>query len=65
MDTEIKEWLERVANRPEAMQAIMAKHDLKIANHQDPMQKLAFTFYSEIVEMAMFARDVLDGEKGE
>ena len=42
----------QVASQPEEMQAIMRQEGLKIDNFDNPMQKLAFTFYSVLCELA-------------
>jgi hypothetical protein len=47
--------------QPEAL-AIMEKHGLKIDNLKDPMQKLAFTFYTSLVEIEMKARHMFEDE---
>jgi hypothetical protein len=44
------------------MQAIMRKHGLVIDNLDDPMQKLAFTLYTELVEISLQAEQALSQE---
>lgn len=51
-----------VSNSPGDMQEIMRKNNIVIDNHGDPMQKLAFTFYSRIVSLAKKARELIEEE---
>ena len=41
------------------MAALMRRNELKLDNLKDPMQKLAFTFYSEIAELSHQADVIL------
>ena len=47
--------------QPEAL-AIMEKHRFILDNLDDPMQKLAFTFYTSLVEIEMKARHMFEDE---
>jgi hypothetical protein len=47
---------------PKDMQDIMRHNGLKIDNLEDPMQKLAFTFYCELVQIAEAARKFFEDE---
>ena len=40
------------ASKPAEAAAIMRENNLKIDNHDDPYQKLAFTFYTMLAELA-------------
>ena len=59
----LEETLESFIQEPEAMQEIMRQHNLKIDNLDDPMQKLAFTFYFKIVAIAEHARAAVEAAK--
>lgn len=59
----LEDTLESFVQEPEAMQEIMRQHNLKIDNLDDPMQKLAFTFYSKIVAIAEHARAAVEAAK--
>ena len=63
MTSAIREWLEQAAQKPQEMVEMMRRNDLVIRDHDDPMQKLAFTLYSEIVGQAVRARELLDNEE--
>lgn len=62
---QLAEALGKCAAKPNAMQEIMRKHNLKIDDLADPMQKLAFTFYTELCESAHEAQAILDAMKEE
>lgn len=49
--------------KPAKMQAIMRNHEMVIDNLNDRWQKLAFTFYSELVNIADISRRLREGEK--
>jgi hypothetical protein len=49
-----------VKGAPQEAQAIMRRHGLKIESFEDPMQKLAFTFYTMLVEHAHAAEALED-----
>ena len=51
--------LRRAALRPARMQAIMQENGLALDDLDDPMQKLAFTFYSELVGAASTAEAII------
>src|SRR3990167_7366666 len=51
----LEETLESFIQIPDAMREIMRQNGLTIDNLDDPMQKLALTFYSEIVGVAQHA----------
>jgi hypothetical protein len=51
--------LREIEGKCPEMQSIMRTHGLKIDNLDDPMQKLAFTFYSEIAQMSEESRALL------
>ena len=50
---------------PTRMQAIMRREGLKLDDLNDPMQKLAFTFYTELCERASKADELLSRIRGE
>jgi len=60
---EMKEVCKNVMARPEKAQEIMRKNKLAIDDLDDPMQKLAFTFYSMMVGSAAEAERVLERAK--
>ena len=47
------------ASKPAEAAAIMRENDIKIDDHDDPYQKLAFTFYTMLVELAYDAERVI------
>jgi len=47
--------------QPEALR-IMQENNFVIDNLKDPMQKLAFSFYSDLCEIEMKARHLLEDE---
>lgn len=65
----VKQFLECVKGHPSKMQDLMRRHGYVIDNLDDPWQKLAFTLYTEIVELSSQARDLLESlesmEEGE
>ena len=63
MTADIREWLEHAAQKPQEIQEMMRRNNVVIRDHDDPMQKLAFTLYSEIVAQAVRARELLDEEE--
>ena len=63
MTADIRKWLENVAQKPQEMAEMMRRNNLVIRDHDDPMQKLAFTLYTEIVVQAASARELLDEEE--
>lgn len=63
MTADIRECLEQAARKPQEMMELMRRNNMVIRDHDDPMQKLAFTLYSEIVEQAVRARELLDEEE--
>lgn len=52
--------LEKMLGRYKKIQDIMRKHNLKYDNSKDPMQKLFFTTYTEVVEMEEIAKTALE-----
>lgn len=58
----IEELLRQMASRPEQIQLLMRNRGIVIKDHDDPMEKFAFTLYSEIVSLAAKARVILDEE---
>lgn len=56
--------LQRATDVPQAMQQIMKDNGLAIDDLGDPMQKLAFTFYTELVQQAELARRLLEVSGG-
>ena len=57
---ELKGALGKAVTKPKEMQDLMRKHGLKIDNLDDSMQKLAFTFYTELCELSREAENVLE-----
>ena len=55
----IMDVLRKSIARPAIMLEIMRKYDLKIDNLDDPMQKLALTFYTELCQQASDAEAAL------
>lgn len=49
-----------LATKCDEMQDLMRRNKIVIDNVQEPMQKLAFTFYSEIAELAHKAEVVIE-----
>jgi hypothetical protein len=47
---ELEREIRKLIDKPKKMQKIMRKHKFVIDNLEDRWQKLAFTFYTEIVE---------------
>lgn len=60
----LEEVLEKVVQRPVECQEIMRKNDLKIDNLEDKMQKLAFTFYTDLVDLSQQAEQALKDDGG-
>lgn len=52
--------LEAVANAPSVVQEMMRRNGLKIDNLDEPMQKLAFSLYTDLVSLAAVAQAALD-----
>ena len=48
----LRVFADAAAAAPGEIQQIMRKHGLRIDNHNDPMQKLAFTIYTKLVALA-------------
>jgi DNA-binding MarR family transcriptional regulator len=53
--------LKAVEAAPAEMQAMMRKHGLLFEASDDPMAKLAFTLYTELCELSLKARHVIEG----
>ena len=49
-----------IQSRPEEMQGIMRREGLKIGNLDDPMQKLAFTLYTELCSLDSLVKDFFE-----
>ena len=60
MNEEITAFLVVVAGKCEEEQAKMRSNGFVIDDLDQPWQKLAFTFYSDIAEMSMRARQLLE-----
>jgi hypothetical protein len=57
--------LAQVEEAPSAMVEMMRRNNLVLENLDDPMTKLAFTLYSEMLELADAAKSALQAEEGE
>lgn len=55
----MKEFLRTVSNKPKEMLKICEKNNFVFDNLDNRWQKLAFTFYSEIVELGNKAEQLL------
>jgi hypothetical protein len=60
----LRDFIAPLIEKPKEMQALMRKHGLKIDDLDNPMQKLAFTLYTELCEIAHNA-DALAGGEGQ
>lgn len=58
------EALKGVVTKQEQMLSIMRENNLKIDDLDDPMQKLAFTFYTEICDSALCAENLIHRAEG-
>jgi hypothetical protein len=57
--------MNRASLQPARAQELMRQNGLKIDDLDDPMQKLAFTFYSMLVEAAHRAETIIESVQGE
>ena len=57
----LREALEESVLQPETVQQMMREHDIIIDNHDDNMQKFAFTLYTVIANLADIANKALRG----
>lgn len=55
-----REFIEWARDRQPAMLELMRKHDLKIDNLDDPIQKFTFTLYTELCEVNFKARHLIE-----
>ena len=62
---EMYDEMNRAFLQPARAQELMRQNDLKIDDLDDPMQKLAFTFYSMLVEAAHRAETIIESVQGE
>lgn len=58
----IDHYLALVISKPLEMHQVMRTHHLKLTSLDDPMHKLAFTFYTELCELAWRARILQERE---
>jgi hypothetical protein len=60
----LREALEKSLIKPETMQNVMRENNIAINDLKDPMQKLAFTLYTELVELKDIAQAALKQTEG-
>lgn len=60
MMDKIDGFLQEVLDAPINIQVIMRNHGLAFTDLDDPMQKLAFTIYTDLVELALKAENLLE-----
>ena len=57
--------LKFLIQKPDTAREILRKHGFVFTDLNDPWQKLAFTFYSDIIEAAIKADNLLEYLEGE
>jgi len=60
MTEDVLELLKDISTQSMRWLEVIEKHDIKIDNLDDKMQKLLFTFYSRMVHFGNRAKSILD-----